>query len=98
MASGYISILSQLVFTSGSTNGSTKCMKIFTADDNVLGGNKTFTVELKTSDSSLNIGNNRTIVTITDNEGNKDKRKSPCNHVTFLYSCDGICSCHCQCA
>ena len=77
-APGYTSVSSQLVFTSGSTNGSIRCMNIFIFDDNIFGGNKTFAVELTTSDPSLNIENNKTIVFITDNDGKKNnyyKRK-----------------------
>ena len=64
----YTSISSDEVFPSGSTDG-TMCVNITILDDTALEGNQSFTLTLTTSDPDVVLGNNVTIITITDNDG-----------------------------
>ena len=38
-------------------------------DDNALEGEETFSIELTSMDTVVILGNNRTVITITDNDG-----------------------------
>lgn len=67
--SDYIYISSNEFFTSGFTNGTTRCEDIIILDDNALEGNQTITVTLTTSDPDVVIGNHVITITITDNDG-----------------------------
>jgi hypothetical protein len=65
----YVSSSEVETFTSGSPNGSTRCVGISILDDDVLEGEQTFVLTLTTSDPDVMIRNNVTTITIIDNEG-----------------------------
>ena len=66
----YISVSSAEVFTAGSTDNTTRCVDITIIDNNVLEGDKTFTVALTTADPDVMLlSAGETVVTITDNDG-----------------------------
>ena len=66
--SDYTSISSDIVFLSGSTDGTSQCVHITIIDDIALEGNQTFTVTLMTSDPDVRLGNDVTVITIEDND------------------------------
>ena len=66
--SDYTSVSSVQTFTSGSNNGSTRCIDIRITDDNAFEGNESFRITLSTADSNVVLGTD-TDVTITDYNG-----------------------------
>ena len=69
LGTDYTSVSSDEVFPSGSTDGAMKCVNITILDDITVEGNHSFTVTLTTSDPDVMLGNNVTIITITENDG-----------------------------
>ena len=67
----YRTISSHAIITSGSMDNDTTCANISIMDDNALEGNQTFIVALSTSDPHVILENNRTTITIVDNDGYK---------------------------
>ena len=63
------SVSSDEVFPSGSTDSDTVCVDIAILDDNAVEGNHSFTLTLTTSDPDVMLGNNVTVITITENDG-----------------------------
>ena len=62
--------MSPLTFSAGSSDDDMQCVNVSIIDDNdALEGDETFTVTLATRDSDVMIGNNQTVITISDNEG-----------------------------
>ena len=57
-----------MTFPSGS-NSSSICENVTIINDNVLEGEETFSIELTSMDTAVILGNNRTVITITDNDG-----------------------------
>ena len=64
----YIGVSSYLTYTSGSSNGTTKCVEIRILDDKAFEGNQYFTVTYFTSDRSVRIRSG-TFVSIVDDDG-----------------------------
>ena len=56
-----------LVFTAGTINGTLQCINVAIIDDLLVEPNETFTVTL-TSNSVVELGDNLTTITITDND------------------------------
>ena len=69
--SDYNSVSSTEIFTSGSTDGATRCVNITIIDDGALEGNQTFTVVETTRDVDVVIGTNITTIKIVDNDSEK---------------------------
>ena len=65
----YFSILSEVIFYSGSSDNTTRCVDIFIIDFFALEGDQTFTLILNTSDTDVMLGNRLTTITIIDNHG-----------------------------
>ena len=63
------SVSSDEVFPSGSNNGDTVCVDITILDDIAVEGNHSFTLTLTASDPDVMLGNNVTVITITENDG-----------------------------
>ena len=68
-ASDYTMMSSPLEFPTGSSDGATQCTDTTIVEDNFFEGNETFTVGLTVVTSGVTEGDNRTTITITDNEG-----------------------------
>ena len=64
--SDYIGVFMDLVFTSGTSNDTRKCIDIDIIDSPTIEDNEFFTVTLTTSSSVLKLGNNMTTVTIKE--------------------------------
>jgi hypothetical protein len=65
----YISTSEVETFTSGSSDGATRCVKIPILDDDASEGEQTFILTLTASDPDVMLGNNVTTITIIDDEG-----------------------------
>jgi hypothetical protein len=65
----YSSVSSNETFAPISAVSAVQCVNITILDDNALGDDLTFTVELSTSDPGVVFMNNVTIITITDDDG-----------------------------
>lgn len=61
-----------LGFPASSSNGDTQCIDIMIVDDSAVEGNETFSVVLTTFEPSVLLGIDRTEVTITDNDGERN--------------------------
>ncbi len=84
--SDYMSISSEAVFSTGSTNNDARCENVSLLQDNALEGDQIFTVILTTSDPDVMIQTNMTSVTILDNDGNKPAGRLPMElHVCTMY-------------
>ena len=57
------------MFTSGSTDRTTRCVDITIIDDGAFEGDQTFTVALSTADLDVMLRNSMIAITITDNYG-----------------------------
>lgn len=66
--SDYVGVSSLQTFTSGSSNGSTKCSSITILNDNIYEGNESFSIIQTTDDSSVNLITPSS-VTILDYDG-----------------------------
>ena len=64
--SDYIGVFMDLVFTSGTSNDTRKCIDIDIIDSPTIEDHEFFTVTLTTSSSVLKLGNNVTTVTIKE--------------------------------
>ena len=85
MESSDFSFLStNLTFLRGSADSTLECVSISITDDALLEGNQTFTVTLSTSDPDVLLGNNVTVITIKDTEGESYKEQSQIFHYTLL--------------
>ena len=60
-------------FTSGSGNGTIRCVTISLINDNVFDGEQTFTVSLTTPDPNVLITNAETIITIQEDDDGNDR-------------------------
>ena len=69
VGSDYIGVNSNQVFSSGSTNNSTRCVDIFIVDFYALEGDETFTLILTSSDPGVMLGNDLTTILIIDYHG-----------------------------
>ena len=58
-----------LTFYSGANEGYTECMGVTIMDDDALEAEETFSVTLTEQDDDVDVENNMTKVTITDNDG-----------------------------
>jgi hypothetical protein len=65
----YTSVSSNETFAPTSAVSAMQCVNIPILDDNALGNDLTFTVELSTFDPGVVFLNNMTIITITDDDG-----------------------------
>ena len=65
----YSSVDTNVTFSTGTTDGEIQCIEVTITDDMALEANETFEIQLATSDSSVMLGNNETIILITDNDG-----------------------------
>ena len=66
--SDYMSLSSVETFAAGSTDTATRCVNITILDDAALEGDQTFTLTLSTSDPDVLLGNDKTLITIEDND------------------------------
>lgn len=67
--SDYTNFSSTQIFTSGSANGTSKCVDITIIDDFALEEDQTFIVTLTTLEPHVILVVNETTITITDNDG-----------------------------
>ena len=67
-SSDYTFTPSDIIFLSGSSDSTAGCVNITILDDAALEGNQTFTVTLTTSDPSVLLANDMTVITIEDND------------------------------
>lgn len=67
--SDYMSISSNQTFTTGSSNGTTRCVYVNILDDFSLEENQSFHTILTTEASNLILQQNVTVITVIDNDG-----------------------------
>ena len=68
--SDYTAVYSPLTFPATTSTGDVmQCINVNITDDSVSEESETFTVTVTTTSPRVTLGNNDTIVTITDNEG-----------------------------
>ena len=65
----FLSVDTNVTFSTGTTDGAIQCIEVTIADDMALEANETFEIQLSTSDLSVILGNNETNILITDNDG-----------------------------
>ena len=58
-----------LTFPAGTSTAAVRCADVSIADDSAVEGDETFTVRLTSSSTIVTLGNDQTIINITDNEG-----------------------------